>query len=475
MARWYKGKNRKKEIGRKRWRQLKRAAAKREGTHGFDPLLALPEWGSYESYTNWAAENPERNEMYFNFQNEDEYNSFIGDSSNENNFFSGLSNLWNKWTGNGMTDADMQANQANRDNMKFEQDLALQTWKQTQSYEARVADMQRAGMNPALMMSGSAGSAPAQAASPTSAAPNVTSDSMPNILSGFIGMMMQAKELSNRTKLNNAEVENVNADTANKSAITRKTNLESDILEIDRAYSNVRNQIYTAKGLSEIQNNIKDLEVKDGIIKIQGTEIALNDKELLVKDANILVMQADASLKNIEAEKARSLLPYAVEYFKADIALKESTVNLNDSNAVKAHADALISFADAAIKNGLIKGDYIEKFLSKMDADTFASIGSGIHSVAEAGTAGSKIAANTAIARNQNAQASYTEEEQEYLAADKIIGYLATGISAICDITGAYNDTLRTESEIENGKTDRRNSTARTVTGLLPLLLRAVK
>lgn len=421
--------------------------------------------------THFIGGEGDKGSSKWNFEEADAmYNGGAGGKAN--GFLDFFSNMFTKWSGSGMTDAEKEAadynTQVGRENMQLEKQLQLELFNETQSYGAQVKQMQAAGLNPAMMMSNgvsqSVPSGPSAQAGTASASP---SGEFPNIL-GLVQTIMGASQLKSENALRKSQALKNEADAGLSKAETIKRGIESDILEVDRLYSNIRNQIYTAKGLSEIQNNIKDLEIKDGVIKIQGTEIQLNEKELQVKDANILVAQADAALKNLEAEKARTLLPYAVEYLKADIALKNSTSELNNASAIKAHADALVSFTEAAIKQGLFEGGYVEKFLSKMDADTFSSIGSGIRGLADASTADSKIAANEAIARNQSAQASYTEEQQEYLAADKIVGYLATGVSAICDISNAQNNA-------KNGESGRRNDSIGTATGLLSLLLRMKK
>lgn len=424
-TRWYKGNKRKNIIGKKRWRALKRAANEREGTRAFEPLIAQKEWGSYDNYKEWASNNPERDEMYFFFRDENEYNNFVNDDTNKNNLFSGISNLWNKWTGNSMTEADIQANQLSRDNALFEQQLALETWNQTQSYEARVQSMLNAGINPALMMGGASGAAPAQASSPAMPAPNVSSGDMGHPILGMVQALMQASSLKSENALRKSQSEKNIADADLARADAKKKGVETDILEIDKAWADTRNWLYTKEGLSRIDKNLSDIKVNDGRIELMGSEVKLNLADVQLKESQKLVNEADAILKGLEAEKARALLPYAVEYMRADILLKNATTKAQLASAESLHANALVNMAEAMIKRGLIQGGYIEKFLANLDADTLEKSNLAVLHIDQGDLAAAQADAAGAYKRQAEAQADYTETSQNFIVADKLIGYFS--------------------------------------------------
>lgn len=361
---------------------------------------------------------------------EDNLDSISGNGYGIFNFFS---NLLKRWSGSGMTNSEieaahMQQNMA-QENALLEQQLSLDTWRQTQSYESRVADMKNAGINPALMMGGSAGSAPSLATSASVAAPNVTTSGASGLSDflGLIDMAMNASALKSENKLRDAQSENL-------SVSTSKTSTEDRILQIDEQFAKIKNWLSTQDAQWTINNRIKDVEVKDGQLNVMGSQISLNLADVNLKDKQALVAEADASIKRLDAKKAETLLPYAVDYLKLDMQLKESQTLSNYADIELKHANALVAFAEASIKEGLIEGDYITKFLDNIDADSYAKNASGFNNLAHSDLANQQTKTSAAYANLAEQSAKLSGKQLDYFVADKIVGYLSQAVTAFCQL-----------------------------------------
>lgn len=372
----------------------------------------------------------------------------------ENKFFSGLGNLWNKWTGNDVTDAQLKENNMNRDNLLFENELNYQMWKKTQSYEAQMQSMKTAGLNPALMYNNGGNMQQANTGSmaPVSSTP---SEGMPSLL-GFINSIMQMSSLKSENTLRKTQSDKNKAEADSIAATTEKTEVETQILKVDKEYADIRNKIYTTEGLTRIKNNLKDIEVKDGTIRLQNSSISLNLSDANLKDKQALVAEADRVLKEIDAEKARALLPYAVQYLKSDMSLKIAQTDESKSNAVKLHADSLVQFADAAIKQGLADNDYVGKFLRGLDADSALKYAQVAHEkqlttltrqqqfteIRRAENISADTQSKKAQTARDEALTDKLEKENDWYVADKLLGYFGSYISAISDGFGTMSELL---------------------------------
>nr|USL90231.1 MAG: DNA pilot protein [Microviridae sp.] len=382
----------------------------------------------------------DKGSLKWNFDESDAlYNG--GSGGKANGFLDFFSNLFTKWSGTGMTDAEKDAadynTQVGRENMELEKQMQLEIFNQTQSYEAQVRNMQAAGLNPALMFNGGASqssvSGPSAQAGTATASP---SGEFPNIL-GLVKTIMGASQLKSENKLRESQSEKNIADANAANAAAGKSKTETEILEIDKRWAEVRNRIYTNEGLSRIKKNLSDITVNNGRIRLMDSEVSLNFKDIKLKDSQILVNEADAVLKGLDAVKARKLLPYAVEYYRADIMLKNAQTEQAKSSAISLHANALVSMAEAMIKEGLVSGGYVRKFLDNLDADTLEKSGLANLHTAQTGLTEQQTATSAATERAQNAQADYTETSQNFIVADKLIGYWTNFITLSADVIGA--------------------------------------
>lgn len=107
-----------------------------------------------------------------------------------------LGNMWNKLTGNALTDADLQASYLRREESKFQNDLQRQNI--VDQYGLQVEGMQKAGLNPAMMYSGgSIGSGTGNVASPVGASSAGYGEGLSTLIGALTNLIMQKE--SNKT------------------------------------------------------------------------------------------------------------------------------------------------------------------------------------------------------------------------------------------------------------------------------------
>lgn len=198
----------------------------------------------------------------------------------------GLGSLINKLTGKGLTGAEMQANEFTANQAQINRD-----WEERMSntaFQRQVADMQSAGVNPALLYgSGASGASTPSGSSASSVTPNSGTN---------LGELMQLFLLKKQGNLLDAQARNTDADTDKKKGETEQLSL------INKYYPHVT-ETSLDKTLSEIGvNNERIKEIRSNVDVNQLT-LALGESEKVIKKA--------------EADEAGS-------YFKARRAFEEA-------------------------------------------------------------------------------------------------------------------------------------------------------
>lgn len=229
--------------------------------------------------------------------------------------------LYNSWTQAGPTGRDL-----------------WQAKREDTGYQRATADMQAAGLNPALMY-GSGQAAPSTPAS-----------------SG------QAMSLSDMLELSTlpARLENLQASTKNTEAATEKTKSETVGQIISNEFAAELNQSaldsqrvireLSRHQIHEVDAKIDSLEQnrQNLIVDMQKSikEMSVMDAQISRIDTQNLGSLADILLKRASASRIVSLLPYEQLYMSAK------------TDAERGAAAA--SFAQAAWQNGLIDSGYVE-------------------------------------------------------------------------------------------------------------------
>lgn len=226
-----------------------------------------------------------------------------------------IESLFNRFTQNGLTGAQVAENELSMQNAE---DI----------YQRQVTGMQKAGLNPALMyQSGASGSAPS--APSQSDAGLSMSDLMQVVMMPLQRQMLQS------------QIENVRANT------------EKQVAETDTE----RNR---AENLALI--NLYYPSIQEGTLSKMASEIGVN---LSTVDKN----DADTALKWIQKEIADKENKFAEAYYKARVDYESAKTDEAKANAARAGADALMT---------TFEREYAQAHGAKLSSSSVLAIASAI-------------------------------------------------------------------------------------------------
>lgn len=233
---------------------------------------------------------------------------------------------------------------------KYEAQRAREWNQQMDStkYQRTVADMQAAGVNPALAMQG--GVTTQASSNATAQAANVPAPQLD--LSQVAQLALQEKQLRIQEKLVDAQA--------------RKANAEAGLSEIDQQYRASYNEILqsgmklsnglTAQNIEQVRANIGKIDQEVELLKKQAKteeeKAALTLAQRYVQES--LKNKTDQEIRNMVA-----LLPFQQAFMSAQ------------TDAAKASAAA--SFAEAAYKHGLLDSGYIDGMVRQFNANASAA------------------------------------------------------------------------------------------------------
>lgn len=267
-------------------------------------------------------------------------------------------NLVAKLTGSRLTDAERAANSFNsleaQKQRDFEQSMFnQQTELANTAYQRQVADMQAAGVNPMMAVSGSGGSAVPSAAS-GSAASSVS----PAGASLNLGTLLQ---LALDFKMLPAKLANMAADTAKKSAEAASTEQQTDfaskLFSLNESGLNLSNDLKRGQ-IKEIEQSINESKSRERNNLAQAVLANANaDNVVYMRPFISAELEAKTDLEKKQSRAAAVAAAYQQHLLDAgviEMSLKESGANIKVSEAI-AELDRIQALIQKGDKHALSK------------------------------------------------------------------------------------------------------------------------
>lgn len=242
--------------------------------------------------------------------------------STDNKLSSGLSNMWNQFTGSDTTAAQDKLNEFNAQEAQKDRDFQL--WMAQNKYDIETQSMEQAGVNPAMMYGhGLVGTQANGAQASAASSPGGNAEGLFNVLFSLMRMPMELKNMQATAERNRAE-----AKAATENAETNRRNADINRIEAD-----------IKARLAGIEARKVDIAEAEKDIKAR-----LADSNIEVNDATIKKLTADA----INVDKQTSL---ADAYY--ELAKKKNDIDAISAAAAMKQANAAIDNANTNRVNGV--------------------------------------------------------------------------------------------------------------------------
>ena len=217
-------------------------------------------------------------------------------------------------------------------------------------YQRAVVDMQKAGVNPALMMS--------KGPISTQAATNISAQGATPAYTNMSAIASLAQSIS-QAKLNDAQRRNLDTDSNLKEMqanyyynLGEKTYQEAVGVKIDNQYKDEFNQLeIEGKKLANSMTEERIKEVTENVNKLKAqTDLAI--KQAATEEEKVRLMVTQEALNKASANRIEQLLEYEKAYMSAQ--------------TEQAKASAGLMLVQAAYQKGLIDNGMIEATVKKM-------------------------------------------------------------------------------------------------------------
>lgn len=233
-------------------------------------------------------------------------------------------------------------------------------------YQRQVADMQAAGVNPALAMNGGV---------TTQATSNATASSGSGIpggldLSSVMEMALQMSQFKLQKKLTDSQVKLMQSQINKNNADANKTNKETSWIDrlnsanIDKIRADI-NQVW-----SNISVNDSTIELNGHKIDMYDAQTGLFNSQMNTEEKKAQLYESQKVINDLTKQKMEILMPYVEKYQKSIISLNEANTAKAYQEAYAAYASASNSLAQAALNEEIVSSDYYNKMGGKIDAET---------------------------------------------------------------------------------------------------------
>jgi hypothetical protein len=221
-------------------------------------------------------------------------------------------------------------------------------------YQRTVADMQAAGINPALAMNGGVST---QAT--TNASASVSAAQPANMgfdVSSLVQAATKMKELKIQEKVADSQIKKNEADAA-------KVNKETEWYdELTTA------QIDSVK--AEAAKKLSDINVNDSTVEVNGKRIELFSSEIDNNTKQGALIVADTALKNLDAERLQKIMPYVEAYEQAQLDLTTAKTEESKADAIEAMTQAQKNLVDKALTSDIIDSGMYKNLSDKYGQET---------------------------------------------------------------------------------------------------------
>lgn len=316
-------------------------------------------------------------------------------SEGNNSVANALEGTINKYTGAGLTPAEVEANKFSADQAQINRDW--QTQMANTTYQRSVADLKAAGLNPALAYGNSVVPTPS-GSSPSSTGVGSSA--------GLLDLILQMKNLNIQEKLANADIRQKNANAS-------KT--EAEIPWID-----------VLNGLDQRSRELGNSLTEEQISNMRKTREQIEENiKKTIQETNNVVLQG--LLLNVQKNLSDLTYQQQAEMFEYDKALKQA-----QTDAQKAQAAA--AYAKAAIDRGLLDAGIVDKTISKYEEEIKSLSSEADRRAAEAAIAQWKAGLRTG--HLGDAPTTGIPKVDRWLN-DHIFGPLFSSIYAVGDMVGS--------------------------------------
>lgn len=311
------------------------------------------------------------NSLAMNSMSADELTQRYGGTSGTSHILDGfeeafgsnwLGNLFAKYSGSRLTDAERQANAftAYREDLAFQRELAASST----AHQREVADLQAAGINPMMTASGGSGAIVPSMSTAGSVAPGSASLNLGGLLTGVLDLVLRAKKLPAEVKNLESETNKNNADAENTRSRTEGQNLSNtlfrDTMEIKKVLLGDEHDSYEWR---------RDVAQRQVAAQEKGVENQSEANQIMQQQADAYTKQVDAmydlmkeqsTTEAVKRVELRALAKEAEANASYRAAMQALDENIKKSQDSLLQEDLKIAAAEARFKSGVYTEDYIK-------------------------------------------------------------------------------------------------------------------